>query len=173
MTPEQHERKLASQRKYREKNKEQILQKHREYNAINADLVRERNRICAERKRRLAGVPIRPPVMTDEERQSKIRERNRLAAETKRRSLGVPERIKYTEEQKQQARDLKKVRDRNVLRKLRAINPDICRDRNRTHMTKRRLADELGVSIAEVPNDLFIAKCLILDVTRKVKELSK
>ena len=57
--------------------------------------------------------------------------------------------------------------------RLRELQPDYVQDMRRRSMTKRRLANELGVSMKEVPNDLFVTKCLVLDVIRKVKELSK
>ena len=106
-------------------------------------------------------------AMTDEERLKSRRAATRRYMERKRRERGVMPR--------KPARSLEETRAarRQEAARMRELKPDYVQDMRRRSMTKRRLADELRISIEEVPNDLFIAKCLVLDVTRKVKELSK
>ena len=106
-------------------------------------------------------------TMTDEERLKNRRAASRRYMERKRRERGVmPRKPPRSLEETKAAR-------RQEATRLRELRPDYVQDMRRRSMTKRRLADELGVSMKEVPNDLFIVKCLVLDVTRKVKELSK
>lgn len=40
-------------------------------------------------------------------------------------------------------------------------------------MTKQRLAKRLGCVVSEVPNELFEAVLTVMQVKRKIKELSK
>ena len=91
----------------------------------------------------------------------------RAYQERKRRERGViPRKPARSLEETKAAR-------RQEAARLRELRPDHVRDLHRKSMTKRRLADELGISMTEVPSDLYVAKCLVLDVTRKVKELMK
>lgn len=91
----------------------------------------------------------------------------RAYMERKRREKGIPARkVARSSEETKAAR-------RQAAARLRELRPEYVRDLHRKSMTKRRLADELGLSMTEVPDDLFIAKCLVLDVTRKVKEMMK
>ena len=95
------------------------------------------------------------------------REVMRLYQERKRRERGVME--------KKPPRSVEEIRAarRVEASRLREIAPDHVRELKRKSMVKRRIADNLGIDISEVPADLFAAKCAQLDVIRKVKELLK
>lgn len=104
---ERAERQRAQKRKYREANKEKILAAHREYNS--RPEVKARAREYEARKRREAGVPERPPKMTDEERIAKRRARQKIRSEKLRREAGVPVRTRMSDEERRLRRNAQSV----------------------------------------------------------------
>lgn len=103
-------------------------------------------------------------AMTDEERKA-AKKLSRQKWKTKN-----PDKVK--EEKKKYFKAHPEILRKNV-KLWKKANPEARRKIRRRLETKKRLANQLGVSVKEVPIELLEARLAMNDVKRKVKELSK
>ena len=97
----------------------------------------------------------------------KRRARQKAYEEEKRRKAGIaPRKPRRSDNERKEAR-------RNEAKQRREFFPKRVREIRNKSMTKQRLAKRLVCSASEVPIELFEATLAILNVKRKIKELSK